>query len=147
MRAARVRFVGASAVNNYADMKIRKALTYDPHTGVIRRMKDSSVAMMVDADGYLTVSVYGTQYRAHRVAWFLEYGEWPVLHIDHINRVRFDNRIQNLRLVTVSENVRNREGLSPDRIKCQRDAATAFVALLKNEGMVDYEAATKRLNF
>tara|TARA_R110000765_G_scaffold23889_1_gene60073 strand:- start:1652 stop:1879 length:228 start_codon:yes stop_codon:yes gene_type:complete len=34
-------------------------------------------------------------------------GDWPVHTIDHINRVRDDNRIENLRDVTMKENLQN----------------------------------------
>jgi hypothetical protein len=45
-------------------------------------------------------------YQAHRLAWFLFYGEWPIYEIDHINGDKTDNRIINLRDV-------------PDRINAQ----------------------------
>ena len=47
------------------------------------------------------------RFYVHRIAWFLFYGEWPVLGIDHINRDGFDNRITNLRLATQAQNVYN----------------------------------------
>ena len=57
--------------------------------------------------GYERVSVLGKRYKAHRVAWALHYGEWPKDEIDHINGVRNDNRIENLRVVSHKENCRN----------------------------------------
>jgi hypothetical protein len=44
---------------------------------------------------------------AHRIAWFLYYGEWPSKLIDHINRNPGDNRIENLRDVTPTVNIIN----------------------------------------
>ena len=61
----------------------------------------------IDSKGYLQINVLGKMYRGHRVAWFLHYGEWPNL-IDHINGVRDDNRIHNLRSVNKHENGLNR---------------------------------------
>ena len=44
----------------------------------------------------------------HRLAWFMYYNEIPEKHIDHINRIRTDNSITNLRVVTNAENCKNR---------------------------------------
>jgi hypothetical protein len=61
-------------------------------------------------DGYLRICFKGKRFvLAHRVAWALFYGEWPKHDIDHINGVRSDNRICNLRSVTRTENLRNRK--------------------------------------
>lgn len=57
--------------------------------------------------GYLKINLKGGKYYAHRLAWFYVNGEWPPF-IDHINGDRADNRIANLRVVTRSENQRNR---------------------------------------
>jgi hypothetical protein len=45
---------------------------------------------------------------AHRIIWLLHYGKWPEYTIDHINRNKRDNRIENLRDVTMGENLLNR---------------------------------------
>ena len=55
-------------------------------------------------DLYIAVSLKGQIYLAHRVVWCLHYGYWPTELIDHINGIRHDNRIENLREVTVAEN-------------------------------------------
>lgn len=60
-----------------------------------------------DRDGYLVVGIKGKLYRAHRVIWFYVHGSWPKGDIDHINRVKDDNRIHNLRDVTRSQNKQN----------------------------------------
>ena len=51
-----------------------------------------------DKDGYLIIKIKGKQIKAHRLIWFLCNGEFPKCEIDHINRKRDDNRIENLRL-------------------------------------------------
>ena len=57
--------------------------------------------------GYLRGSLHKVELLAHRVAWAVHYGEWPKYHIDHINGVKDDNRITNLRDVPPSVNTRN----------------------------------------
>lgn len=57
--------------------------------------------------GYLTGSVNDKMYTAHRVIWAIVYGEWPEHQIDHVNAIRTDNRISNLREATQQENNRN----------------------------------------
>jgi hypothetical protein len=57
-------------------------------------------------DGYLVGTLFAKKYRAHRIIYALHYGEWPMF-IDHINGDRSDNRIGNLRSVTLEQNSRN----------------------------------------
>lgn len=63
-----------------------------------------------DRCGYLGFKLGRSWYLAHRVAWLLHYGSiCENKCIDHINHDRADNRICNLRLVTRSENSKNRK--------------------------------------
>lgn len=107
------------------DEYIRENLRYDPETGYLWWIKESDhrVGKKRDLDksadyihknsGYVNVnlSLTGGQfpYRAHRVAWFLHYGSWPDKSLDHINGIKTDNRIENLRPATQQENDRNRK--------------------------------------
>ena len=69
-----------------------------------------SVAGTISSQGYLVISNWSgsksRQFRAHRIVWFLNYGEVPSM-LDHINGNRSDNRIENLRPTTHSLNGRN----------------------------------------
>lgn len=87
-------------------------LSYDRNTGVFTwliphgrwAIQIGSPAGTLDADGYVKIHLQQRFYRAHRLAWLYEYGEWPAHPIDHINRIRSDNRIDNLRLTNPSAN-------------------------------------------
>lgn len=61
----------------------------------------------VSPDGYRRGRIFNSPYLAHRIAWAIHYGEWPDADIDHINMIRSDNRIENLRLATRSHNMMN----------------------------------------
>jgi hypothetical protein len=57
--------------------------------------------------GYKVISLNNKMYRAHRLAWLIVYGKWPKNQIDHIDRDHFNNKIDNLRDVPDSVNMKN----------------------------------------
>lgn len=59
--------------------------------------------------GYACGAVNKIGMQAHVVAWAIYYGKWPDGEIDHINGIRTDNRICNLREVSRSENQKNKK--------------------------------------
>lgn len=91
--------------------RARALLNYDPNTGELQWKAGSwkgRKAGTLDGNGYVTVMIDGLPYKAHRVAWLIVHGRWPVEVIDHINRVASDNRLCNLRECTVAENAQNK---------------------------------------
>jgi uncharacterized protein YqkB len=62
-----------------------------------------SRAGYTDANGYVRVSIQGKKYMEHRLIWFWHYGVMPK-ELDHINQIKSDNRIENLREVTKQQN-------------------------------------------
>lgn len=86
---------------------------YDPRTGFMwwtrggtgRKLK--TPIGTVSPNGYRNVTLDGKQYKAHQVVWFLHHGEWPE-ELDHTNRNKDDNRIENLRVVSRSTQQHNR---------------------------------------
>jgi hypothetical protein len=59
--------------------------------------------------GYKTLAMFDQSYRYHRVIWALVHGEWPEHFIDHIDGDPTNNKIENLRPVSNSENSANRK--------------------------------------
>lgn len=58
-------------------------------------------------EGYRCVCINRKCYQVHRLCWEIEFGDIPEgMEIDHINGVRDDNRIENLRLVTKADNLK-----------------------------------------
>lgn len=72
------------------------------------RYANTPAFQQVGANGYFYGYVNNQMKLAHRVIWALHSGEWPDLYIDHVNGHRSDNCISNLRLVSPSENQKNR---------------------------------------
>jgi hypothetical protein len=94
--------------------RLRELLEYDPETGVFlwktrtsNRVKIGSVAGTKHGKGYVSISCDGKRYMAHRLAWLYVHGQFPEEQIDHINGVRDDNRLCNLRCVSSAENQMN----------------------------------------
>ena len=85
----------------------KQLFIYDPVTGFIRR-KGSKFVTATNEQGYLHVHHANKRFKCHRVVWLLHKGEWPKGEIDHINRNRADNRIENLRDVPRHINASNR---------------------------------------
>ena len=57
--------------------------------------------------GYREIQIEGRRYLAHHLAFFWVWGIWPN-QIDHKNQARDDNRIENLRVATDSQNMANK---------------------------------------
>ena len=94
---------------------LRSVLHYEPETGIFtwkvrtsRSVKVGDIAGCPGGGGYPQIRVQRRLHQAHRLAWLYVYGEWPEDQIDHINRIRTDNRISNLREVTNKQNNQNR---------------------------------------
>ena len=105
---------------------LRERLMYSPIEGVLRWRTAPKQSSVRDGDVFGTVmslkssnstrqyrmgKLQGVDYYAHRLIWRYMTGDDPgVFFVDHINRDGLDNRFENLRLVTRSENLQNQEG-------------------------------------
>lgn len=95
--------------------RLRELLDYNPETGVftwkVKRRGYTEAGNVCGksliTDGYQRIQVERRGYAAHRLAWLHVTGEWPKGNIDHINGIRHDNRIANLRDIPASLNRQN----------------------------------------
>ncbi|MCF3455418.1 HNH endonuclease signature motif containing protein [Stenotrophomonas maltophilia] len=97
-------------MNQITAQDVREKYDYNPDTGVFvfrAGKKAGMVCGAVHPDGYLLIAVKNKCQRAHRMAWLYVHGEHPAGEIDHINGVRDDNRISNLRVTDRKGNMRN----------------------------------------
>lgn len=58
-------------------------------------------------DGYFVIRLGGKNYLSHRIAWLYVHGCFPENQIDHVNGIRTDNRLINLRPANNAENAQN----------------------------------------
>lgn len=109
--------------------ELRQLLRYEPETGklywksrpadMFRETRHCNVwnaryankeAFTCESHGYRAGRIYDVMMKAHRVAWAIHVGAWPVDCIDHVNGDRSDNRIANLREATKAQNSMNQAG-------------------------------------
>ena len=102
---------------------IHDLFTYDPETGNLYNKKSrmgataGKIAGTRESEGYRSVSINMRRYRVHRIIYMMVHGVDPGRReIDHINGDTEDNRPENLRLATHSENRRNTGALSNNKI-------------------------------
>jgi hypothetical protein len=93
--------------------ELKSKLRYNPETGVFRKVNVNKIVGSLNHHGYMHISINKKVYQLHRLAWLYVYGEIPAEQIDHINGIRNDNRICNLRKANRHENCRN-SGLRRD---------------------------------
>lgn len=122
--------------------RLNEVLKYDSSTGIFvwrvsrgTKMSGRSAGNKFK-DGYVRVGIDGQLYAAHRLAWLMHYGCEPPLdaHVDHINNVRSDNRISNLRIANPAQNKcnsltrsDNKAGIKGVRLRHNRWEARIFI--------------------
>lgn len=128
-----------------------KRLSYDPETGIFiwkeagpeffmtqRAFKtwntrfSGSVAGTIDSSGHMQIKIFNKAILAHRLAWFMQHGEWPKASIDHVNGCKTDNRISNLRVVEHKDNMKN--------LPKRKDNKTGYTGVFWNKKYGSYQA-------
>jgi hypothetical protein len=106
-------YEGQAMTKDEALQLLVSSLQYNQETGTLTWVKASrnngKIAGHLNNDGYRKIMFKGYQFRAHRVCWCIVYGVMPKHEIDHINGLRGDNRLCNLREATRSENEMNKK--------------------------------------
>jgi hypothetical protein len=96
--------------------RLQEVLDYNPETGIFTwkaptkqqwNQKIGAEAGSYDQKGYRKIMVDRVRVTSHVLAWMYVYGVWPSAHVDHINMVKDDNRIANLREANDSQNKAN----------------------------------------
>lgn len=126
--------------------RARELLDYDPDTGgftwrvrVSKSIQSGAMAGCKRSDGYVYIGINGKYYLAHRLAWLIISGAWPIEHIDHLNGVGDDNRIANLREASRSLNQQNQRRPRADNTSgylgvTWNSACESFIATIKIQG-------------
>jgi len=120
-------------------------ISYEPATGLFYwetpgngSNNTGDVAGNLTQKGYLSLTVSRKGYMCHRLAWCLFYGKMPARQIDHINGVKRDNRIINLRDVSNAENNQNKtvpvKGSSSSYLGVSKRNEYTFIAQITTNG-------------
>lgn len=94
--------------------ELHKICHYDMNTGILtwaefrnaKALKNSPVGCL-NSKGYLVTNIKNKNYFVHRLIWLYVYGEIPKI-VDHINGIKNDNRLVNLRNCTIAESAKNK---------------------------------------
>lgn len=97
---------------------------YDTITGVLmwkgdahrRHAKKGDVAGTIGFHGYRIVTFYGKKFKTSRLAFLIVTGDWPPVVAEHKNGNRADDRWENLRLATQSQNMCNKSTMSNNKL-------------------------------
>ena len=82
---------------------LKELFNYDPETGYLFNKKPragvtvGSRAGSVDSWGHRQIKIDGKTYQEHRIVWLWWYGALPPCQLHHINKMRADNRVENLK--------------------------------------------------
>jgi hypothetical protein len=128
-----------------AQMRLQDAMDFYPDEGIMRwrfcrgrLAKAGTVAGNVRPDGYVQIKIDQSTYLRSRLAWLFVHGRWPT-EIDHINGDRSDDRLENLREATRSQNISNcRQRVGSSGFRGVSKHGNRFVAKITQGGNEHY---------
>lgn len=129
---------------NITQERLKQLVTYNPDSGIFYRKTTFGKSIAGNETGtksmygYLLITIDRKSYRAHRLAWLYMYGCIPNGHIDHINGIRTDNRIKNLREADYFKNAWNS--------KVQKNNTTGVKGVSFNKKSRLYDASVCKNN-
>lgn len=98
-------------INDLSQSRLRELFHYSMDSGNFTRLvtttggkKGTAAGLSLNSDGYRMITIDGSSYRCHRLAFLYVEGEFPLECVDHINLDTGDNRWVNLRQATKSQN-------------------------------------------
>lgn len=115
--------------------RLKALMHYDPETGVFVHLKSRGgiragrIAGHPGRDGHIRIKCDNELHLASRLAWFYMTGAWPIAELDHKNVNPSDNRWENLRPATRSQNNVNR------RRHCNNRSGFKGVSWCKKRGL------------
>lgn len=140
-------------------LQLQAAIAYEPLTGTLTwkhphgtKMPAGSLCGYISAQtGYRCIGFNYKSLQAHRVAWAVHTGEAPPPCLDHRNRVRHDNRWDNLRAADRSQSIMNtatrrdnalsERGLCWNRLYARWDARVQMAGVVHRKQFKDLEDA------
>lgn len=121
---------------------LNSLFTYDPMIGLLRSRSaygrhgkfpaGTEVGWIDPGKGYRKVQIGHRAFLVHRIAWAISFGAWSQFELDHINGLRIDNRLANLREVTRQQNSWN-QGL-------RKTSTTGLTGVVKRRGSGNWGA-------
>ena len=116
------------AIEYPSKKEVLKAITYNSDTGVFTSNLSGRKIGYIDSCGYEVINIYNQEYRSHRLAMVISGLDVTGLEVDHIDGVRNNNKLNNLRLVTKKENAKNK------RLRCNNKTGVHGVSWAKELG-------------